>query len=204
MPSILFYHKIKNPFPKRLFSLFNSERQMTFMTYRLMHHSNGQSDDYYIPGTTQVNFNTGNFSTNGAEVAFSWSEIDSGKVGKAFINGRIAYERQFDWGREEKLRNSYYYNKASVEARFLYSYRVRAYLTYAFMWGTREFGVRHSFDLFLSYRPFKTRSDFSFFVRGYLGPDYYNIYYVNELRAVTFGLLADPLNIPIMKKVKSL
>ena len=205
MPSILFYHQVKWPFTKKIFSFFKSEEQIAFMTYRLSHHSNGQDGDYYIGNTDSVNYRNGNFSTNSIEAAFSWSAIDSGAVssdnaGRSFTNGRIAYERQLDFERETLLKNNYYYNKVTLEAHFIYSEKVKAYITYSFMWGTPQFKPRNSLDVFVAYKPFKKLADFSIFVRGYMGPDYYNIYFENTLRAITIGFIADPLNIPIFKR----
>jgi len=204
-PSLLVYHYVPSPFNFRIFKWFKSERQLTFLTYRFIHHSNGQNGSYYVIDTNKlgvINYVNGNFSTNGIELAFSWSAIDSGSVGRAFVNGRIAYERQLNLDREADIKHTYYYNKATVESRIIYSERAKAYVTYAFMWGTRQFGTRHSIDMLFCVRPFYKRSDFSVFVRGYFGPDYYNLYYVNILRAVTFGIIADPMDIPMFKKVR--
>lgn len=202
MPSILFYHQLKVPFSRKVFTYFKSPNRLTFMTYRLIHHSNGQSGSYYIHGTDSINFVNGNFSVNSAEMAFSWCAIDSGAMGKFFINGRLAYERQVNFEREAFLNSTYYYNKVSLEAHIIYSERVKAYFTYGFMWGTRKFGSRQSMDVFLAVKPFHRLSDFSVFLRGFIGPDYYNIYYVNSLRALTLGIIADPLSIPVFKKQK--
>lgn len=202
MPSLLFYHRLKSPFTKKVFGFFKSEDQLSILTYRLSHHSNGQNGLYLIPGTNSVNYVNGNFSTNAFEVAYSWSTVDSGNVAKSFMNGRIAYERQLDFEREPYLKNAYYYNKLSIESHIIYSEKAKAYVTYAFMWGTRTFGTRHTLDLYFALRPFNKLSDFSVFVRGYFGPDYYNLYYENTLRVVTLGIIADPLSIPVFKKQK--
>lgn len=203
MPSMMFYHRIKSPFTKKIFNFFKSEDQLVFMTYRISHHSNGQNGNYYLHNSDSINYETGNFSTNAVEVALSWSTIDSGGVaGKAFMNGRIAYEQQLEFEREAKLRNNYYYNKISLEAHLVYSEKIKVYLNYGFMWGTRKFGTRQAIDLYFVYKPFHRLTDFSVFVRGYAGPDYYNLYYANILRAVTFGIIADPLSIPVFKRPK--
>lgn len=203
MPSILFYHQLNIPFTKQLFRFFSSDEQMAFMTYRAIHHSNGQEGNYYLTGTDSVNYRNGNFSTNAVEIAFSWSAVDSGRVGKSFANGRIAYERQLDIERETELRHTYYYDKLSVESRFIYSEKVKAYIKYSVMWGTAKFRPRNSVDLFLAFKPFKKLSNFSIFMRGYIGPDYYNLYYENMLRTITLGIIADPLSIPVFQKVKN-
>ena len=202
MPSLLFYHRIISPFTKKIFRFFKSEDQLAFLTYRISHHSNGQNGNYYTVSRDSVNFINGNFSTNAFEVALSWSTIDSGTVGKAFMNGRIAYERQLEFEREANLKDTYYYNKITLESHIIYSQKVKAYITYGFMFGTRKFGTRHALDLFFAVKPFHKLSDFSVFVRGYFGPDYYNLYYVNSMRVVTLGIIADPLDIPILKKQK--
>lgn len=202
MPSILFYQRIKWPFDKKIFGFFKSEKQLAFLTYRLLHHSNGQEGDYFLPGTDSVNYRNGNFSTNAVEVAFSWSTVDSGAVGKAFANGRIAYERQLDFARETELKNTYYYNKLIVESHINYSEKIKAYITYSFMWGTRSFGTRNSIDIFIVMKPLQKLANFSVFIRGFIGPDYYNIYYSNQLRALTVGIIADPLKMPVFKKAK--
>jgi len=202
MPSVLFYHRIKSPITKKIFKFFKSEDQLVFMTYRVSHHSNGQNGNYYTAGRDSVNFVNGNFSTNAIEVALSWSSVDSGSVGKAFVNGRIAYERQLDFEREENLKDIYYYDKITLESHIIYSQKFKAYITYALMLGTKKFGTRHALDLYFSLKPFHKFTDFSVFVRGYFGPDYYNLYYVNILRAVTIGIIADPLSIPTFKRLK--
>ncbi|MBL0328257.1 MAG: hypothetical protein IPP64_02270 [Bacteroidetes bacterium] len=203
MPSILFYHQLNIPFTKQLFRFFSSDEQMAFMTYRAIHHSNGQEGNYYLTGTDSVNYRNGNFSTNAVEIAFSWSAVDSGRVGKSFANGRIAYERQLDIERETELRHTYYYDKISLESRFIYSEKVKAYIKYSVMWGTAKFRPRNSVDLFLAFKPSKKLSNFSIFMRGYIGPDYYNLYYENMLRTITLGIIADPLSIPVFQKVKN-
>lgn len=203
MPSLLLYHELNWPFTRKVFRFFKSEQQQAFMTYRLKHHSNGQQGDYYIPNTDSVNYIDGNFSSNAVEVAFSWSVTDSGKQGKAFTNGRIAYERQLDFEREEQLKNAYYYNKLSLESHIIYSEKIKVYITYAFMWGTRDFTPKNAVDLFVVVKPTQKLNDFSIFMRGYIGPDYYNLYYENGLRAFTVGIIADPLIIPVLKKKKT-
>ena len=203
MPSILFYHQLNIPFANQLFRFFSSDEQMAFMTYRAIHHSNGQEGNYYLTGTDSVNYRNGNFSTNAVEIAFSWSAVDSGRVGKSFANGRIAYERQLDIERETELRHTYYYDKISLESRFIYSEKVKAYIKYSVMWGTAKFRPRNSVDLFLAFKPSKKLSNFSIFMRGYIGPDYYNLYYENMLRTITLGIIADPLSIPVFQKVKN-
>jgi hypothetical protein len=202
MPSLLFYHELNWPFTKKVFHIFKAEQQRAFLTYRLSHHSNGQQGDFYTPDTDSVNFINGNFSTNAFEMAFTWSVIDSGITGKAFTNGRIAYERQLNFEREPLLKNTYYFNKLSLESHIIFLEKIKAYITYSFMWGTPAFTPQHAIDLFIVVKPFKKLSDFSVFVRGYMGPDYYNIYYVNKLRAITLGIIADPLIIPMLKKEK--
>ena len=203
VPSILFYHQLNWPFTKKIFHFFSSEEQLVFMTYRAIHHSNGQEGKHYIVGTDSINYKNGNFSTNSIEVAFSWSAVDSGKVGRSFANGRIAYERQLGFERESEMKNTYYFNKLSLESRFIYSERIKAYITYSFMWGTKLFRPRNSLDIFVALKPTKKLSNFSVFMRGYIGPDYYNLYYENMLRTFTVGIIADPLSIPHFKKRKN-
>lgn len=202
MPSALFYHRIKSPFTKKIFGFFDWEEQLAFLTYRISHHSNGQNGTYYTVNKDSINYINGNFSTNAIEVAFSWSTIDSGSVGKAYMNCRIAIERQLNFEREPNLKNTYYYNKITFENHLIYSQKIKAYFTYAFMFGTPRFGTRHAVDLYFAYKPFHKLTDFSVFVRGYFGPDYYNLYYVNSLRTLTLGVIADPLNIPVFRKPK--
>ena len=56
--------------------------------------------------------------------------------------------------------------------------------------------------MFLAWKPFQKVANFSIFTRGYIGPDYYNLYYENTLRAFTIGIIADPLKIPVFKYLK--
>ncbi|MCW3083991.1 MAG: hypothetical protein JWP12_1357 [Bacteroidetes bacterium] len=201
-PSLMIYQRLNYSFfHLKMFKWFKTEKRVNFLTYKIAHLSNGQAGSYYTDSSnTAVNLNNGNFSTNYAEIAYSWSAIDSGKVGRAYVNGRIAYEHHFNLDREIGLKNTYYFNKVSIENKLIYSNQFKASITYSIMTGSKQFGVKHSVDLFLSYRLFPKNSDFSVFIRGYVGPDYYNIYYVNNIRAVTVGILADPLSIPIFKK----
>jgi len=201
-PSLMVYERLNFTFfHLKMFKWFKTEKHVNFLTYKIAHLSNGQDGRYFTDSAgTVINLKDGNFATNYVEIAYSWSSIDSGKVGRAYINGRIAYERHLELGREIGLHNTYYYNKFSLENKLIYSNKFKASITYSLMTGTKQFGVRHSVDLFLSYRLFPKNSDFSLFIRGYVGPDYYNIFYVNNIRAVTVGILADPLSIPIFKK----
>jgi hypothetical protein len=172
------------------------------MTYRLTHHSNGQEGDFLIPGTDSVNYVNGNFSVNSFEAAFSWSTIDSGASGKAFGNGKISYERQSNVEREEQLINLYYFNKVAVESQINYSEKVKVHISYSFMWGRPQFRLRNAFDIFVAIKPYQKLNNFSLFVRGYVGPDYYNLYFENTLRVINIGIIADPMKIPIIKKIK--
>ncbi len=202
MPNMLFYHQIRWPFQKKLYHSFKPENQLLFITYRISHHSNGQNGSYFINESDSVNYTNGNFSSNSVEIALSWSAIDSNEIGKSFMNGRIAYERQLDLEREQQMKNTYYYDKLTLETHIIYSEKIKVYITYSFMWGTRAFGVRNSLDVFLVVKPSRRLTNFSVFLRGYAGPDYYNIYYENKLRAMTVGIIADPLSIPVFKKRK--
>lgn len=199
-PSLMVYQRVNSIFHLKVFKWFKVEKRVNFLTYKIAHLSNGQAGEYFDTTGIAINLKDGNFSTNYAEIAYSWSAIDSGKVGKAYVNGRIAYEHHFNIDRESGLRDTYYYDKFSLENKLIYSDQFKASVTYSLMLGTRKFGVRHSVDLFLSYHLYPKNSDFSIFIRGYVGPDYYNIFYVNNIRAVTIGILADPLSIPIFKK----
>jgi hypothetical protein len=201
VPSILIFHQINIPFIKQTLRVFiKPENQLTFLTYRLIHHSNGQNGEYFIPGTDSINYNNGNFSSNAAEIAFSWSAIDSSEVGKSFMNGRISYEYQIEYDREPAIKDKYYFNKITLESHMIYSEKIKAYITYSLMWGTKHFGSRHSIDLFLVVKPYRKLANFSVFFRAYAGPDYYNLYYENTLRVCTIGIIADPLVIPMIKK----
>ncbi len=200
MPHLTLYHAVDMPFltkNKATRWLFTPDHK-TLFTYKFSHHSNGQKDPFLIPGTRRINFDTGNFTTDYLELGFIWVSANPERKGLTF-NGRFAFEQHFEFDREPLMREIYYYNRYTFENMLFIGKSFRLSTNVSYMTGKGRFENKALIDAFLSYRLFQDKTDFSLFVRGYHGPDYYNIRYVNTQRYIAFGMMATPAGTPLFR-----
>ena len=203
MPNVMLYWRFRSPLSylteKDGLKKIISPRHITFLTLKFNHHSNGQSGSFFIPGTTDINFENGNFSTNFMEVALNTANFNRDANTKFVVHAKAGFERHFDFDREESMKYLYYWQSVNGELRFTINKFMSAAFLFKHMTGIGTFKPQQSYDAWLSFR-LGSYSDFSLFARYYNGPDYYNLRYVNNISQITFGLLAEPLNLPIFRR----
>lgn len=194
MPTITAFHKINltslssNKFTNWIFT----PDHHTYLIYRFAHHSNGQKDEFFIPGTKRINFATGNFSTDYAEVGFQWNDMSTSR--KRFkSSGRLSMEHHFSFGRETDLKEIYYFNRFILENEISINPWMQLGTKIDLMTGSgSRFQTASSYQLSLELQPFRRWSDLSLFIRFYSGPDYYNIRYFSDQQFFGGGVRANP------------
>lgn len=204
MPFILVYHKIRFPFLNRynMFKYILKEKPTQFISYKYGHHSNGANGPYYVPNTREVNIESGSFSTDYTEVAFSFLSKDTIHKKLDMISGRIGAEYHVGFNREDSMNSTYYYERINLELRFIAFKTVTIVPIFSAMFGKDGFTPKYSMETYISFRPFPKISDLAMFAKVYIGPDYYNIRYVNTMRYVSFGILLEPKGLAIIKESK--
>lgn len=204
MPFILIYHKIRFPFLNRynMFKYILKEKPTQFVSYKFAHHSNGANGPYYIPDTKEINIQSGSFSTDYTEVAFSFLSKDTIHKNIDLISGRIGGEYHLGFNREDSMNSTYYYERINLELRFIAFKTVTIVPIFSAMFGKNGFTPKYSMETYISFRPFPKISDLAMFAKVYIGPDYYNIRYVNTMRYVSFGILLEPKGLAIIKECK--
>jgi hypothetical protein len=202
MPFLLIYHRVKFPFLKRynVFKPFLKTKPTFFNTYKYGHHSNGQNGEYFVHGTKQINYENGNFATDYTEVATSFLSGDTIHNNLDLLSGRFAFEHHLGLNREDSMYNTYYYEKLSLELRFLLFKKITLCTGFSAMFGREGFRPNYASDTYISYRPLPHISDISIFANLYFGPDYYNLRYENNMSFISFGLLLEPKALAIIKK----
>lgn len=202
MPFLIIYHKVKYPFLNRynMFKPFLKVKPSFYMSYKYGHHSNGQNGEYFLPNSKQINYENGNFSTDYTEIATSFLTGDTIHKNVDLISGRFAVEHHLGLNREDSMYNTYYYEKLSLELRFLILKKISVATGFSAMFGRNGFKPHYASETYISYRPFPTVSDISVFAKIYFGPDYYNLRYENNMSFVTFGILLEPKALAIIKK----
>lgn len=202
MPFLLIYHRVKFPFLKRynLFKPFLKVKPTFYNTYKYGHHSNGQAGPYFVPGTRDINYKDGNFATDYTEVATSFLSGDTLHDNLDLLSGRLAFEHHLGLNREDSMYNTYYFEKLSLELRFLVFKKITVSTGFSAMFGREGFKPHYASDTYISYRPLPRVSDISVFAKVYFGPDYYNLRYENTMSFISFGLLLEPKALAIIKK----
>lgn len=203
MPNVMLYWRFRSPLSylteKDGLKKIISPRHITFLTLKFNHHSNGQSGSFFVPGTTDINFEDGNFSTNFMELALNTANFNRDANTKFVVHAKAGFERHFDFDREASMKYLYYWQSVNGELRFTINKFMSGAFLFKHMTGIGTFKPQQSYDAWLSFR-LGNYSDFSLFARYYHGPDYYNLRYVNNISQITFGLLAEPLNLPIFRR----
>jgi hypothetical protein len=202
MPFLLIYHRVKFPFLKRynMFKPFLKVKPTFYNTYKYGHHSNGANGPYFVPGTRDINYENGNFATDYTEVATSFMSGDTIHDNLDLLSGRLAFEHHLGLNREDSMHSTYYYEKLTLELRFLLFKKVTVCTGFSAMFGRDGFKPHYASDTYISYRPLPHISDISIFAKVYFGPDYYNLRYENNMSFVSFGILLEPKALAIIKK----
>ncbi len=161
-----------------------------FLSLQLEHHSNGQSGDLLNPDNS-INFIDGNFSANKIEPSIHF-------LTSLYSQTRIYAQWFPDINREIDLEDHYGFIRAGAEIVWAgdkgNSYlRAKAEVIldeYTNIDGSKRdaidrwtFNVRYEHDLF-------GWTDLGLFTELHFGPDYYNLRFSRNLRAVQFGFFA--------------
>lgn len=195
MPTLTLFQRIKSSrlASSKLTKWLIKPQHRLFIVYRLAHHSNGQKEDFFVPGTRRINFGSGNFTTDYCELGLQWTDVSGGNNGFS-INGRISFEQQFYATREENLAELYYNQRILLENEFNLSPAIQLTTRFDVMLGNgSRFEPASAYQLSLEFQPFRKQSDLSFFLRTYTGPDYYNIRYFSDQRFLGLGIRANPM-----------
>ncbi|MEY3420537.1 MAG: hypothetical protein RIR48_822 [Bacteroidota bacterium] len=194
MPTITAFHKVNltSLSKNKITNWLITPNHHTYLIYRFAHHSNGQKDEFFVSGTRRINFATGNFSTDYAEVGFQWNDM-SIERNRFTSSGRLSMEHHFSFGREADLREIYYFNRFILENEFSIYPWMQLGTRFDLMTGSgSRFETTSSYQFSLELQPFRKWSDLSVFVRIYSGPDYYNIRYFSEQQFIGGGIRANP------------
>ena len=200
MPKVTFYYNTSNlgraSAPAPLFA---------FLSWQ--HHSNGQSDSFYMPDSTAINSNSGDFSTNMIEIGgsvtrhhnvsnynpsfyklsfeyhYKQCEQLAGKYGNFRINSElnsIIYSDKFP-GESNFLKRQLHSVSAQLKTQWIMGDMIN---TSSCDW------KRLTTSLRLSIHPVAL-DELNFFVQYYYGQDYYNISFAKTLSVLRFGITAD-------------
>jgi len=200
MPKVTFYYNTSNPRKK-------SATAPLFVFLAWGHHSNGQSDSFYMPDSTSINTKSGDFSTNMIEIGglvnrsnivhtytpffyklsfeyhYKQSKELAGKYGNFRINSElnsILYSDKIT-GASQFLKKQIHSVSTQVKIQWIFGNMIH---TSAYDW------KRLTTSLRISVHP-AALDDFNFFVQYYNGQDYYNINFEKTLYVLRFGITAD-------------
>jgi hypothetical protein len=137
-----------------------------FLLYRMAHHSNGQKDEFFVPGTRRINFSTGNFSTDYIELGIQWVDMSGGANGFS-VNGRFSFEQHVNITRETDLNDIYYTSRLLFENEFNLTKQIQLATKFDIMLGNgSRFETRSSSQVSLEFQPIRKKSDLSLFLRN--------------------------------------
>lgn len=182
----------------------------------LSHHSNGEAGEYYLTDTTAntVNIDNGSFSTDFLTVGFSAYKVKAGpKDMNAFQSIKMYLEIHPKFTSTTEIQNRYgnYRLYASWAAggpwnpsdkTWLNRWMQRSGIEIQSGWiagvmqGTSRIDARKRGIIDLKYNYYPAWFDeVAFFVRFYRGQDYYNIYFMNTIHVISFGLTSNIMNL---------
>jgi len=185
---------------------FSADKLANSLTgfFKLAHHSNGQSDDFYLENG-EINTESGNFATNYLEVGLIKTNYSKRFNAVQFLS--TSFESHAKGLTSDELigiYSLYRWNtifsvfklsrKSSVEPKKA-SISVKAKTTWMF-------GEVHDWNFFslnrlnlgltFYYHP-KFFEDIGFFAHFYHGMDYYNIYFDHQITMLRFGIMTEKL-----------
>jgi len=193
LPQITVYYSIGNGLSVNNLTLFG----------KLAHHSNGQQGDFYLENG-EINFKTGNFSTNYFEIGiirtffdnklnaaqfFSISfEVHPEALSAVELDGIYSFYR-WNWQFAIfKLPHTLENNKKE-QAKFSLKGEVTWLFGNVYDWNSFSF-KRFIGNLTFYYHP-PFLEDIGLFVQYYHGQDYYNIYFPKNRDIIRIGFMTD-------------
>jgi hypothetical protein len=195
MPQVTFYRMIGD----------ESKRSLNYLFLNLVHHSNGQDDDFFNEDGS-INTLSGDFSTDYLELgAFFTQQLVPFSNTREYFKTSIEYHP--DITRVKDLEGRYCFlrwNNSFRVFRFFGSTGslkldktpgIQSTLKTTWMFGNIndsgffDTGERFNISFTIAYRP-RVLSDVSFFANFYSGKDYYNMQFDRRLTVLRFGLQA--------------
>ncbi|PZR39086.1 MAG: hypothetical protein DI538_07800 [Azospira oryzae] len=182
----------------------------------LNHHSNGEAGEYYLSDTTAntVNIDNGSFSTDFMAFGFSSFKVKSKpKNMDAFQSIKAFIEIHPKFSSTTEIQNRYgnyrfYASWAAggpwnpADKTWLNRWMQHSGLEIQSGWiagkmlGNSEIDARKRWVIDIKYNYYPDWFDeVAFFVRYYRGQDYYNIYFMNTIYVISFGLTSNIMNL---------
>jgi len=171
---------------------------------RVAHHSNGQDGVFYL-GDDELNYKSGNFSTNFMEFGLIATRVNT--MFKAYQFFKTSLEWHPDASMLDELKGIYsqyrWHTAMSIfklsqntrDSKKKPAFSIKGELTWMF----GKYDQAESFDperlnlsLTFSYHP-EFLEDIGLFMQLYHGSDYYNIYFGHRLDILRFGFITETL-----------
>ncbi len=181
------------------------DNERTILFGRIAHHSNGQEDDFYLPGQV-VNLKSGNFSTNYLQAGAIRSRYSKKLNAWQFFSTHLEMHPK-GWSAPE-LRNRYsplrwqvamsvyknpFAKKPDRHNKSQLSVTAKASWMFGEVDNWKTFASdRLTVDITFNLHP-GFFEEIGFFVNFYYGMDYYNIYFNEMLQVVRFGIMTEGL-----------
>ncbi len=193
MPQFTLYYSIGEELDITNFTIFG----------KLAHHSNGQQDDFYLENG-EVNYKSGNFSTNYFELGFiktffsskkniahffsSSFELHPEKLSNSELKGIYSFHRWNTQFSIFKLPNKLENGK---KERAMFSLKAKVTWLFGDLYNWNSFSFnRFIGDVTFYYHP-SFFEDIGFFVQYYHGQDYYNIYFPKSRDILRIGIMTE-------------
>jgi len=189
-----------------MFRLKSGESHMSFLNYRIAHHSNGQEDYFYDWVKNDIDYEDGSFSTN--YLALGYNDCRQ----KIWGNSKVIIRRKLEFEAHPNLYRNPYMDDMYDDLRLNGTYVVRKDKDKGI--GSMMLQVestllceQFSFNRLISGETFTLRTRYSYqflpsadvwaYAEYYHGQDYYNLYFNNILDVLKIGLLIVPKKAPI-------
>jgi len=193
MPQFTLYYSIGEKLEVTNFTIFG----------KLAHHSNGQQDDFYLENG-EVNYKSGNFSTNYFEFGIIKTFFNVYRNTAHFFT--TSFELHPEGLSNEELKGIYSFNrwnaqfaifklphKLEINKKERAEFSLKAKLTWLFgdlyNWNSLSFN-RFIGDVTFYYHP-SFFEDIGLFVQYYHGYDYYNIYFPKNRDIIRIGIMTE-------------
>ncbi len=195
MPQITLYYSIGKELSINNFHMFG----------KIAHHSNGQQDDFYLDNS-EINFESGNFSTNYFEIGLIKTFYDNTLNAAQFFS--VSFEFHPESFSNEELKGIYSFYRAHFKfAIFKLPFKperkrteraefsLKGEITWLFgdvyNWSALSF-ERFIGSVTFYYHP-SFFEDIGLFIQYYHGQDYYNIYFPQNRDIVRIGFMTNQL-----------
>lgn len=194
LPQVTSYYLIGNKLQKKMLTIFG----------RVGHHSNGQKDNLIL-SNGDINFETGDFSTNYFEVGAIVTALSNSTNAVKFLKTSFEYHPKNEMHRLLNDKFSRYrwhlefsaFKLPRIKPQKVHKSNINldANITWLFgdLKGTPKITMdRLQTSLTLSYYP-NFLEEIGLFIQFYNGKDYYNVYFNEQRSMIRFGIMTDKL-----------